>query len=98
MNQCRGKDFKESRVGNNYVLSAHVPVSESIGLNERLRHQTRGDAIAQCDFDHWQIMSDDPFVLTRNSAILMNEIRVRKGLGRYEGNFGKELEKYLDRL
>ena len=65
-----------------------------VGFTADLRSNTGGQAFPQCVFDHWQVLSGDPFdTATKPGAIVM-ETRKRKGLS--ENIPG--LDKYLDKL
>merc|ERR1711916_335876 len=59
----RGHVFEENMIAGTPMFSvkAYLPVNESFGFTADLRSNTGGKAFPQCIFDHWQIMSDDPF-------------------------------------
>ena len=65
-----------------------------IGFTGDLRGSTGGQAFPQCVFDHWQILSDDPFDATSKSGAIVKSIRKRKGLSEAM----PALDKYLDKL
>lgn len=45
-----------------FILSAHLPVSESFGFGQELLRKTSGSATApQLIFSHWNIVNEDPF-------------------------------------
>ena len=47
-----------------FVVKAYLPVSQSFGFTTELHSNTGGQAIPLCDFDHWDIISGDPFDAT----------------------------------
>lgn len=96
MNKRRGVVVEESQVAGTpmFVVKAHLPVNESFGFTADLRSNTQGQAFPQCVFDHWQVMSGDPFELGNKTRTVMDENRKRKGLK--EG--APQLENYLDKL
>ena len=47
-----------------FVVKAYLPVSQSFGFTSELHSNTSGQAIPLCDFDHWDIISGDPFDAT----------------------------------
>jgi len=96
LNRRRGVVVEEMQVAGTpmFVVKAHLPVNESFGFTADLRSNTAGQAFPQCVFDHWQVMSGDPFEAGNKTSTIMNEIRKRKGLK--EG--APELENYLDKL
>jgi elongation factor 2 len=75
-------------------IRAYLPVNESFGFTTALRAATGGKAFPQCSFDHWQLMSGDPFVVTSKVGGIVKDIRVRKGLPAEL----TPLEEYLDKL
>jgi len=50
------------------------------GFTADLRSNTGGQAFPQCVFDHWQILSGDPFEPASKAAGIVNDARKRKGL------------------
>jgi elongation factor 2 len=96
LNRRRGVVIEESQVLGTpmFVVKAHLPVNESFGFTADLRSHTAGQAFPQCVFDHWQVMSGDPFELGNKTRTVMDETRKRKGLK--EG--APELDNYLDKL
>jgi elongation factor 2 len=77
-----------------FVVKAHLPVNESFGFTADLRSNTGGQAFPQCVFDHWQVMSGDPFELNNKTRTVMDANRERKGLKAG----APDLENYLDKL
>jgi len=70
-NSCQDKD-------DNFYLNVCVCVGE--GFTADLRSNTGGQAFPQCVFDHWQVLSGDPFELSSKAAGIVNDARKRKGL------------------
>ncbi|KAF7336623.1 p-loop containing nucleoside triphosphate hydrolase protein [Mycena sanguinolenta] len=86
---------EERRVGTPmYTIKAHVPVSESFGLNAALRGATSGKAFPQSAFHHWAAVSGSPLDEGSKAEDIVARIRARKGLS--PGI--PALEKYLDQL
>lgn len=50
------------------------------GFTADLRSNTGGQAFPQCVFDHWQILSGDPFEAATKPGQVVVETRKRKGL------------------
>jgi len=50
------------------------------GFTADLRSNTGGQAFPQCVFDHWQILSGDPFDPATKPFNIVNDARKRKGL------------------
>jgi len=82
LNQKRGHVFEEiQRPGTPlYNIKAYLPVVESFGFSGTLRAATSGQAFPQCVFDHWDTMSSDPLEAGSQAALLVTDIRKRKGL------------------
>ena len=62
------------------LITAYLPVADSFGFIEDLRGATSGQAFAQCVFDHWEIIKQDPFDPNAKVAAIVAKIRKRKGL------------------
>jgi len=62
------------------IMKGHLPVSQSFGFNSQLRAVTSGQAFPQCNFDHWEIIKDDPLEENSRAYEIMMDIRKRKGL------------------
>lgn len=75
-------------------LTAFMPVAESFGLTEALRMATAGRAFPQCLFDHWEELIADPLEPGSRAAVLVEQIRLRKGLPAGI----PQLENFMDRL
>merc|ERR1711957_455814 len=75
-------------------MKAFLPVAESFGFTQALRAATSGRAFPQCVFSHWEEMSSDPLEEGSKGAILVQNIRARKGLR--EGI--PALENFIDKL
>jgi len=55
---------------------------------------TSGRAFPQCVFDHWEMLTTDPFEAGTKAATLVEAVRKRKGL-----KVGiPELENFIDKL
>eukprot|EP01066_Platyproteum_vivax_P010683 Platyproteum_vivax@DN4811_c0_g1_i2.p1 len=82
LNTRRGHVFlEEVRPGTPLVqVKAYLPVAESFGFTSHLRQQTSGQAFPQLVFDHWALLSGDPFEANSKMADLIKTIRKRKGL------------------
>nr|ANM86109.1 elongation factor 2 [Stygiella incarcerata] len=63
-----------------YNIKAYLPVMESFGFTADLRSHTSGQAFPQAVFDHWQILSGDPFDPSCKAGQVVLETRKRKGL------------------
>jgi elongation factor 2 len=96
LNARRGHVFgQEQRPGTPlYQIKAYLPVMESFGFTSDLRAQTSGQAFPQCVFDHWQIVSGDPFEPDNTTATVVKETRKRKGLALEV----PPLDRFLDKL
>jgi elongation factor 2 len=57
-----------------------LPVAESFGFTQHLRAMTSGRAFPQCVFDHWEMITSDPFDAASKSGQIVDAIRKRKGL------------------
>jgi elongation factor 2 len=78
----RGHVFtEEQRPGTpQMTLLAYLPVMESFGFTADLRSNTGGKAFPQCSFDHWEIMSGDPYTAGNKCNETVLAVRTRKGL------------------
>jgi len=96
LNRRRGVVVEEMQIPGTpmFVVKAHLPVNESFGFTADLRSNTGGQAFPQCVFDHWQVMSGDPFELNNKTRTVMDANRERKGLKAG----APDLENYLDKL
>lgn len=72
---------------------AYLPVSESFGFTADLRSKTSGQAFPQCMFDHWEMITDDPFQPSSIASVIMMGIRKRKGIKQEI----PKLEDYVDK-
>jgi len=81
LNKRRGQVVEElQRPGTPiYNVKAHLPVGESFGFTADLRQQTGGQAFPQCVFDHWEVVTGDPFTDAKTMAIVEG-VRKRKSL------------------
>jgi len=82
LTQRRGHVFsEEQRPGTpQMTLLAYLPVMESFGFTADLRSNTGGKAFPQCSFDHWEIMSGDPYTDGSKCNQTILAVRKRKGL------------------
>jgi elongation factor 2 len=96
LNQRRGIVNEEEQVQGTPLnqVKAYLPVSESFGFTAHLRSLTAGQAFPQCVFHHWAAVAGDPYEAESKSAVIVGEIRKRKGLK--EGI--PPLDNYLDKL
>lgn len=46
---------------NNFVIEAHLPVSESFGFYDEIFEKTSGKVTPNLTFDQWKILDEDPF-------------------------------------
>ena len=96
LNQRRGEYIDEEQVAGTplKLIKAYLPVAESFGFTQHLRTETSGRAFPQLIFDHWEVVSSDPYKEGTTSFDIVKEIRKRKGL--------KEVlplpEDYIDRM
>ena len=63
-----------------YRVYVEFVVACSTGFTADLRSNTGGQAFPQCVFDHWQVLSGDPFDPASKAAGIVNDARKRKGL------------------
>jgi len=76
------------------IVKAYLPVAESFGFTQHLREMTSGRAFPQCVFDHWEMITTDPYDATSKAGLLVEAVRKRKGL-----KAGiPELENFIDKL
>ena len=63
VNSRQGQVFEANQTSKTsaFVVKVYLPVSESFGFTSDLQSNTSGQAHAQCIFDHWKIVGDDPF-------------------------------------
>jgi len=94
--QRRGLIFAEESVAGTPLLNvkAYLPVAESFGFTGHLRSLTSGQAFPQCVFDHWEIITMDPFDIKGKAYTIVMEIRKRKGIKQELPN----INDYLDKL
>lgn len=80
---CRGELVLSEDQGDQLSVTAHVPISETIGntpFATVLSQKTNGKAFVSYAFDHWSTMPSDPMAPGSKSYELMLSIRARKGL------------------
>merc|ERR1711862_182139 len=76
------------------AIRAYLPVNQSFGFTKELRSNTGGKAFPQCSFDHWSVMSGDPFSEGSKVGEIVSSTRTRKGLEAELPPLGR----YLDKL
>lgn len=76
------------------LITAFLPVADSFGFMEHLRGATSGQAFAQCVFDHWEVIKQDPFDSATKVSAILAKIRKRKGLPEAIPT----LDNYLDKM
>jgi len=76
------------------IVKAYLPVAESFGFTQHLREMTSGRAFPQCVFDHWEMITQDPFDPSTKGGQLVAAVRKRKGLK--EGI--PALDNFMDKL
>jgi elongation factor 2 len=93
----RGNVFSEEQIPGTpqMTLLAYLPVMESFGFANDLRSNTGGKAFPQCSFDHWELMSGNPYETGNKAYDTVMEIRKRKGLSPENP---PEISRYLDKL
>jgi len=96
VSQRRGSVINEEPVNGTplSVITAYLPVADSFGFIEHLRSLTSGQAFAQCVFDHWEIINQDPLDGRSKVSQVIMKIRERKGL---QGGV-PTLDYFLDKL
>ena len=96
LNQRRGEYIDEEQVQGTplKIIKAYLPVAESFGFTQHLRTETSGRAFPQCVFDHWEVITDDPYKEDSTSWNIVKDIRKRKGL---KDEF-PVAEDYIDRM
>jgi len=62
------------------IVKSYLPVAESFGFTQHLRELTSGRAFPQCVFDHWEMITTDPYDPASKAGTLVEQIRKRKGL------------------
>jgi len=62
------------------MVRAHLPVMESFGFTGDLRANTGGQAFPQCVFDHWKVVTGDPFEADTKAFEIVALTRKRKGM------------------
>ncbi len=77
------------------VITAYLPVADSFGFVEHLRSLTSGQAFAQCSFDHWEAVNQDPLDAHSRAGQIVAKIRARKGLPQ---SAVPSLDYFLDKL
>jgi elongation factor 2 len=61
-------------------VKSHLPVRNSFGLINDLRSKTSGKAFTQCNFDHWDIINEDPLDEENKIRQLIVDLRKKKKL------------------
>jgi len=96
MNRRRGQIIEEiQRIGTPMTnVKCHLPVTESFGFTADLRSNTGGQAFPQCVFDHWKVITGDPYEDGTKAKELVMITRKRKGLP----DEIPPLDRFLDKL
>jgi len=96
MNRRRGQIIEEiQRIGTPMTnVKCHLPVTESFGFTADLRSNTGGQAFPQCVFDHWKVVTGDPYEDGTKAKEMVMVTRKRKGLG----DEIPSLDRFLDKL
>jgi len=96
LNKRRGIPLGETSIQGTPMVNAkaYLPVNESFGFTAHLRSETGGQAFPQCVFDHWGVLTGDPFDPATKPAGIVKDIRARKGLSEAIPS----LDKFLDKL
>lgn len=96
LNQRRGEYIDEEQITGTplKMIQAYLPVAESFGFTQHLRTETSGRAFPQCVFDHWEVVTSDPYKEGTTSYNIVKDIRKRKGL---KEEFPKA-EDFIDRM
>jgi len=96
MNRRRGQILEEiQRPGTPLTtVKCYLPVAESFGFTSDLRQATGGQAFPQCVFDHWKILTADPFENGSKAKQIIEDARKRKGLELTV----PPLDRFLDKL
>lgn len=82
LNKRRGQICEETELSGTTLsrIKAYLPVNESFGFTEDLRHATSGTAFPQCQFDHWALLPGEPFEATGKCIEIITGTRQRKHL------------------
>jgi elongation factor 2 len=96
MNKRRGQIIEEvQRLGTPLTnVKCYLPVMESFGFTGALREATSGQAFPQCVFDHWKVVSGDPFEKNSLAEKIVLGTRKRKGMPEEV----PPLDRFLDKL
>jgi len=96
MNRRRGQIIEEiQRFGTPLTnIKCYLPVMESFGFTADLRSNTSGQAFPQCVFDHWKVVTGDPFEKGSKAEEMVLATRKRKGLPEEI----PPLDRFLDKL
>lgn len=82
LNKRRGQINEEAELNGTTLsrVKAYLPVNESFGFTEELRHMTSGTAFPQCQFDHWSLLPGEPTEANTKCGQITSETRLRKSL------------------
>lgn len=82
LNKRRGQINEENALNGTTLtrIKAFLPVNESFGFTEELRHVTSGTAFPQCQFDHWALLPGEPFEVSTKCGQVVGETRQRKSM------------------
>jgi elongation factor 2 len=74
-------------------VRAYLPVLESFGFTQKLRQNTSGKAFPQMIFDHWDLVSGDPYEEGSPCNQIVMDVRKRKQLKMELPNFNDYYDK-----
>jgi len=94
---CRGEIQFEEEIEGKCVVTAFIPIAETLGDNSFsrvLQTKSSGKAFSQYYFDHWQLIQNNPLEKGSKAEKIMLDIRERKGMKVEQPDIGD----YIDRL
>ncbi|KAL9645348.1 hypothetical protein ABK040_002547 [Willaertia magna] len=83
INMCRGMFEQEEKVMNTtlFKVKAFIPALESGKFTTMMRSESGGQAFVQFNFNHWELIEDDPFDKNCHRVRdIIKSVRKRKGL------------------
>lgn len=94
---CRGEIQFEEEIEGKCVVTAFIPIAETLGDNSfsrALQTKSSGKAFSQYYFDHWQLIQNNPLEKGSKAEKIMLDIRERKGMKVEQ----PDITDYIDRL
>jgi len=78
-------------------IKSYLAVRNSFGLINDLRSKTSGKAFTQCNFDHWDVIDEDPLDENENNKVrkLIVDLRKKKNLNEIDI---PPIDRFLDTL